>query len=337
MRSLSVIVIAVWAVVLCFGALLFVGSAQVSFSDVWHTLTGQMPASSVEAYIVIHVRLPLALTALLAGMALAASGLLMQTLMENPLADASLMGVHAGASVGAAVAVLLLGCPLAGYLLSGWVLTTVFSLVGALGVMALLVAISSVVRRPVVVLVIGLMLSYVLSSLIALMCCLLDADRLQQFFMWGMGSFSHVSWESLPCMAVGALIGIAAACLLVKPLDALLLGDIYARNCGVPVGAVRRAVMLSVGILAAVVTAFCGPIAFVGMAVPQMTRLLLPSATHRLLLPVCMLLGAVVTLSCSLLISFLPGGISLPVNALTPLFGVPVILYVLLSRRRKEG
>ena len=176
-----------------------------------------------------------------------------------------------------------------------------------------------------------------LCPVVGVVCCLVDADRLQEFFVWGMGSFSHVSWESLPCMAVGTLIGIAAACLLVKPLDALMLGDIYARNCGVPVGAVRRAVMLSVGILAAVVTAFCGPIAFVGMAVPQMTRLLLPSAAHRLLLPVCMLLGAVVTLSCSLLISFLPGGISLPVNALTPLFGVPVILYVLLSRRRKEG
>ena len=337
MRALSVIMMTVLAVVLCFGALLFVGSVHVGFSDVWHTLIGQMPATSVEAYIIMHVRLPLALTALLAGMALAVSGLLMQTLMENPLADASLMGVHAGASVGAAVAVLLLGCPLAGYLLSGWLLTAVLSLAGALAVMALLVAVSSIIRRPVVVLVIGLMLSYALSSLIALMCCLLDADRLQQFFMWSMGSFSQVSWEALPVVAMGTLTGIAGACLLVKPLDALLLGEVYARNCGVSVGKVRRAVMLSVGILAAVVTAFCGPVAFVGIAVPQIARLLLPSATHRLLLPVCMLLGAVVTLSCSLFASLLPGGISLPINALTPMFGVPVILYVLLSRRRREG
>ena len=313
---------------------LLLGSADLPCRAVLRALTGQ-EQDSVAAVIVWQHRLPQAVTALLGGAALAVSGLLLQTVFSNPLADSSLLGINSGAALGVGIVVILLGGSMAGgiFSLSGFLLTVLAALAGAAVMIVLLLFFSSLVRSNLMLLIIGLMLSYAVSSFISMLNYLASADSLQAFYVWGLGSWGGVSLPMLPAFGLTIIMGLVAALLLAKPLNALLLGERYAANLGLRVRRVRWWLLLVTGWLSAVVTAFCGPVAFIGLAVPHMARLLLGGADHRRLLPLTMLCGAVVALLCNLLCILPARHGLLPLNVVTPLFGVPVILYVLLCRK----
>jgi len=316
---------------------LFLGNVQLPAAEVWHVLTGQAgDADDAVRFIVLEVRLPQTLTALAAGAALAVAGLLMQTVFSNPLADPSLLGVNSGAALGVAVALLLLeGTLIAGELtLSGFLLTVLAAGAGAGTVIVLLLLAAAALPGRLLLLVTGVMFSFVASALISLLNYRSTAQGMQSFVYWGMGSFSGVSMEQLPPFLGLVLIGLATALLLGKPLDALLLGDDYARNLGVPVRRVRTLVLFVAGGLTAVVTALCGPVNFIGLAVPHAARLTLRTSTHRRLVPATLLWGGCTTLFCQCLTTLPCGSGTLPINAITPLLGVPMVFYILLRRKR---
>lgn len=322
-------------IVLLFVANLLVGSVSIPAGEVLRILLGEDTGRASWRYIVWEARLPQALTAMLAGSALAACGLLLQTAFRNPLAGVSILGVNSGAGLGVAVVMLLLGGTLStgAFSLSGFFSVLAGAFAGALAVMALILFFSTVVRSNVMLLIIGLMVGYLVSSVVSLLNFMSTAEGVQSYMVWGMGHFGGVSLRQMPAFAAVVLAGLAGALLLVKPLNALLLGERYAENLGVRVRRVRHVLLVVVGVLTAVTTAFCGPVLFIDLAVPHIARLLLPTANHRLLLPATMLAGAVVALACNLA-CILPGGAGLiPLNAVTPLIGAPIVIYVIVRQR----
>ena len=312
---------------------LLMGSVRVSVAEVWQVLTH--PATeSTASFIVLQHRLPQLLTALLAGASLAVGGAVLQTLFRNPLADPSLLGVNAGASLGAAVALLLWGGVVSagGWVLSGFVLTLVFALAGALAVLFLLVGVVRRLSGAGGLLIVGVMLSFIASSAVSLLNFFATAEGVRSYMLWGMGDFSTLGADRLPLVAVALLPAWIGLIVAIKPLDALLLGSDYARSMGVDVGRTRWLLLLAVGWLSALVTATCGPIAFLGLAAPHLARLLFRTALHRTLLPATFLTGAALALLC-LLISRWPGTDSiLPINAITPLIGAPLVIVLLLKK-----
>lgn len=322
-------------IVLLFVANLLVGSVSIPAGEVFRILLGEDTGRASWRYIVWEARLPQALTAMLAGSALAACGLLLQTAFRNPLAGVSILGVNSGAGLGVAVVMLLLGGTLStgAFSLSGFFSVLAGAFAGALAVMALILFFSTVVRSNVMLLIIGLMVGYLVSSVVSLLNFMSTAEGVQSYMVWGMGHFGGVSLRQMPAFAAVVLAGLAGALLLVKPLNALLLGERYAENLGVRVRRVRHVLLVVVGVLTAVTTAFCGPVLFIDLAVPHIARLLLPTANHRLLLPATMLAGALVALACNLA-CVLPGGAGLiPLNAVTPLIGAPIVIYVIVRQR----
>ncbi len=316
---------------------LFVGSVDIPVAEVWKVLAGGGDAVRPSwQFIVLEARLPQALTALLCGAALAAGGLMLQTVFRNPLAGPSILGIDSGASLGVALVMLLSGGGLmAGKMaLGGFLAVTVAAFFGAMVVMGLLLFFSTLLRSDVMLLIVGIMIGYVGSSVISLLNFFSTAEGVHSYMVWGMGSFGGVSMGQMPWFAVLVMLGLIASLLMAKPLNALLLGYQYAGNLGVNVRRVRLFLLLATGLLSAATTAFCGPVSFLGLAVPHMARLLLRKADHRLLMPLSLLTGAAVALLCNLLCA-LPGNQgSIPLNAVTPLLGVPVILYVLLHGRK---
>ena len=312
---------------------LLMGSVRVSVAEVWQVLTH--PATeSTASFIVLQHRLPQLLTALLAGASLAVGGAVLQTLFRNPLADPSLLGVNAGASLGAAVALLLWGGVVSagGWVLSGFVLTLVFALAGALAVLFLLVGVARRLSGAGGLLIVGVMLSFIASSAVSLLNFFATAEGVRSYMLWGMGDFSTLGADRLPLVVAALLPAWVGLLPAVKSLDALLLGGDYARSMGVNVGRTRLLLLLAVGWLSALVTATCGPIAFLGLAAPHLARLLFRTALHRTLLPAAFLTGAALTLLC-LLISRWPGTDSiLPINAITPLIGAPLVIVLLLKK-----
>lgn len=319
-----------------FPAALFAGSVWVAPSELACALFTPERAAETARFVVWEARLPQALTAALSGMALAVAGLVMQSLFANPLADPSLLGVSSGASFGAAVAMLCGGAGALAAGATGWggVLFTVSAaFLGALGVIALLLFCSTLLRGNLALLVAGVMIGFALSAGISLLGFFATENGLHSYLLWGMGDFSGVGMGLLPLYA--ALLLVPVAVLLLRPhvLDALLLGNDYAANLGVHVRRERTLLLLLTGLLTAVVTALCGPISFVGLAVPHIARLFTRTASHRRLLPTTCLWGANVAL-VALMLTHLPcGGTVLPLSAVTPLLGVPVVFYILVKRR----
>lgn len=315
---------------------LLFGSVHLPASEVLTALFCEADADAATAFIVWQSRLPQVCTALLSGAALAVSGLLMQTLFANPLADPGILGVNSGAALGVALVMLLMGgsASAGGFVLSGYLLTILAALAGAFAVTLLLLACSALLRGKLMLLITGVMVSYVVSSAISLLNFYATEQGVQSYIIWGMGNFGGVNLERLPAYALTIFAGLVGAMLLCKPLNALLLGDNYASNLGVRVRRMRFWVLLLASWLTAAVTALCGPIAFVGLAVPHAARLLISTSDHRRLLPLTALWGANTALFC-LLITCLPGerGV-LPINALTPFIGVPVVMYILLKGRK---
>lgn len=314
---------------------IFFGPVDIPVTDALRILFGERVAEHPSWYfIIIHSRVPQVLTAMLCGAGLAASGLLLQTALRNPLAGPSILGVDSGANLAVAIVLMLMGgtMTLSGSSIGGHLLIICAAMLGASVVMAILALLSVRLKSPVMLLVAGVMISYIASSLISLLQFGATRQGLQAFTFWGMGGFGAVTLERLPVFSVLMLLGMIGALLVIKPLDALLLGDDYAHNLGVNVRLTHRLLLLVTGLLMATTTAFCGPITFIGLATPHLARILIGCSSHRTLLPVTMLMGSVIALLC-LQVCSLPSSGVLPVNVVTPLVGAPVVLWVVLRSR----
>lgn len=313
---------------------LLVGSVSIPTHDVLAILSGQDVGKPSWQFIILQSRLPQALTALLCGAALSTSGLLLQTSFQNPLAGPSIFGINSGAALGVALVMLLLGGSVSTALFSvggAWaVLLAAF--VGAMTVTGIIFMFAQCVKSSVMLLIIGMMIGYLASSAIALLNFFATQEGVKSFTMWGMGNFGGVSLSQLPMFTCAIVVGLVGSVLLIKPLNALLLGETYARNLGVDVRSVRSWLLVITGWLTAVTTAYCGPVAFIGLAVPHLARLVIGTDNHLQLLPITMAMGALIALLCQL-VCVLPGsqGI-LPLNAVTPLIGAPVIIYIIWKR-----
>lgn len=314
------------------------GSVSIPLDNVLRILVGGVPDRATWADIVLKFRLPKALAAVLSGAALAISGLQMQTLFRNPLADPFTLGVSSGASLGVAIVLLSAGAT-GTMLLSGLGFLGDLGLAAAagLGAAATLVAVLLVARRvqnTVTLLILGLMFGYLTSAMVSLLIYFSLPERIQSFTIWAAGSFAGVTWSQMRVFAPLLLVGLSVAALLPKPLNALLLGETYARTLGLNVARSRLWLIVSASLLAGTVTAFCGPIAFLGVAVPHLCRSLFNTADHRVLVPTSMLLGGTLALMADL-IAQLPGSqYVLPLNVITSLFGVPVVVWVILRQRQ---
>ncbi len=323
-------------IVALFLANLLYGSVRIPMGEVIHILFGGEASKAAWEYIILESRLPQALTALLSGAALSVSGLMLQTAFNNPLAGPDILGINSGAGLGAAIVLLLFGglIPAGNLFFGGSIALVGAAFVGALLVTLLILLFASRLRSHTMLLIVGMMISYIVSSAVSLLNFFSTAEGVQSYMMWGMGNFGGVSRHSLPLFTAFILIGLAIAVCLIKPLNALLLGERYAENLGINIRRTRMLLLLATGLLVAVTTAYCGPINFIGLAVPHMARLLLGTGNHRTLLPTTMLCGAAIALLCNL-ISTLPGDNGLlPLNAITPIIGAPVIIYVIISRRK---
>lgn len=314
---------------------LFCGAVDIPAATVLEILGGGDAANASLRFIVIESRLPQAVTALLAGASLSVCGLMMQAVFRNPLADPSILGISSGAGLGVALVMLFLGGGIAvgSLTLGGFVAVVLAAFVGAFCVALLMFAVSEIVRSNAMLLIVGVVVGYLSSSAIMLLNYFASADGIRSYMLWGMGNFSSVSSDRLPLYSAVSLLCIAASVLLVKPLNILVLGQQYAENLGVNTHRLRNCILLLAGLLTALTTAFCGPIAFVGLAVPHMSRMLLRSDDFRLLLPATLLIGGAVALLCNVASTLPASGEVLPVNALTPVVGAPVVLYIMLRRR----
>ena len=324
------------AVVLVLFALnLLLGSVSIPAGDVVSILLGDQTAKASWQFIILESRLPQAITATLCGAALAVSGLMLQTAFRNPLAGPSVFGVNSGAGLGVALVMLFLGGGLSvgSVSITGFAAILLAAFVVAMTVMAIIFFFSTLVRNSVMLLIIGIMIGYISNSAISLLNFFATDEGVKSYMVWGMGSFGGVSMDNMPVFVIVTMAGLMGALLLIKPLNALMLGDRYAENLGVNILRVRNWLLIVTGLLTAITTAFCGPVAFIGLAVPHIARLLLTTDNHRQLLPATLLCGSVVALVCNL-ICYLPGesGV-IPLNAVTPLIGAPVIIYVIARKR----
>lgn len=325
-------------ILLLFAGNLLVGSVSIPPADVFRILLGGEGKKASWSFILWESRLPQALTALLCGGALAVCGLMLQTAFKNPLAGPSILGINAGASLGVAFVMLLFGGSITAgvFSLSGFFSVLLGAFIGAMLIMALILFFSTLIKSNVMLLITGIMIGYIASSAIALLNFFATAEGVQSYMIWGLGNFGGVSLQQMPAFALVTIVGLFGSLLLIKPLNALLLGERYAENLGVNIRRVRNWLLIITGLLTAVTTAFCGPVAFIGLAVPHVARMILGTANHNSLLPVTILSGGAVALLCNL-ICVLPGEAGIiPLNAVTPIIGAPVIIYVILSQRKPQ-
>ena len=313
---------------------IFFGAVDLPASEVVEAFAGG-ENDSIVRYIVMENRIPQTFTSMLGGAALAVCGLMLQTAFRNPLAGPSILGISSGASLGVALVMLAMGgsVAVAGSLIAGYSAIIAGAVAGAMIITGILTAISLRVHNNLLLLLVGIMTGYLTSSVVTLLSSLSSAESLQNYVMWGTGSFANVSLRQLPWFAGLVMCGLLAAILMAKPLNILLLGDSYARNLGVRVERVKTGLLVVTGLLTAVTTAFCGPVSFIGLAMPHVARLLFRTDNHWILIPASMITGAILAMTCNVL-SVMPLNRVIPINALTPIAGVPVILYVVLSRQR---
>lgn len=323
------------AFILLFMGNLIYGAVSIPIDEVLGILAGKGSQRESWNMIVLNSRLPQCITALLAGAGLAVSGLLLQTLFKNPLAGPSILGISDGANLGVAIVMLYAG-GIAGGLGGGYVSMVLAALAGALAILSIIIWFSRKVKSNVMLLITGIMVGYLASSVISILNYHAAADKVHQFVMWGMGDFTGVSVEKLPYFTSFTLAGLIFSLLLIKPLNALLLGEMYAANLGVKIKSARISILLCTGMLTATITAFCGPVSFIGLAVPHVARMLLGTSNHRHLVPVTILSGACIAMLCNML-TVVPGNNSLlPLNAVTPIIGAPIIIYVIINRKNLQ-
>lgn len=322
-------------IILLAGNLIY-GSVKIPLNEVISILFGNGGSRASWEMIILNTRLPQTITALLAGAGLAISGLLLQTLFRNPLAGPSILGISDGANLGVAIVMLYTGGILGGMKAGAYLTMILAALAGSLAILALIIYFSRKVRSNVMLLIIGIMIGYLASSAISILNYHAAADKVHQFVMWGMGDFTGVSIEKLPYFALFTIIGLAYSLLLIKPLNALLLGEMYAANLGVKIKSARISILLCTGILTAAITAFCGPVSFIGLAVPHVARILLGTSNHKHLVPVTILSGSCIAMLCNMLTVVPASNSLLPLNAVTPIIGAPVMIYVILNRKNLQ-
>lgn len=334
-RNILLFICLATSILLLFGLNLTTGSVQIPFADVLDILCGRFTGKESWEYIILENRLPQTLTAILCGASLSVCGLMLQTAFRNPLAGPDVFGISSGAGLGVALVMLLLGGTVSTsiFTVSGFLAILTAAFVGAISVTALILFLSTMVRNSVLLLIVGIMVGYVSSSAVSLLNFFASEEGVKSYMVWGMGNFGGVSMDHIPLFSILCLIGIIASFLLVKPLNILLLGPQYAESLGISTRQIRNILLVVVGLLTAITTAFCGPISFIGLAIPHIARLLFRTENHQILLPGTVLSGAVIALLCNF-ICYLPGesGI-IPLNAVTPLIGAPVIIYVIIQRR----
>ena len=334
-RALLIYIGIAVSILLLFGLNLTTGSVQIPFTDVLDILCSRFAGKESWQYIILENRLPQALTALLCGASLSVCGLMLQTAFRNPLAGPDVFGISSGAGLGVALVMLLLGGTVSTSLftVSGFIAILTAAFLGAITVTALILFLSTLVRNSVLLLIVGIMVGYVSSSAVSLLNFFASEEGVKSYMVWGMGNFGGVSMSHIPLFSLLCIVGIMGALLLVKPLNILLLGPQYAESLGISTRRLRNLLLFIVGLLTAITTAFCGPISFIGLAIPHIARLLFRTDNHQILLPGTILTGAAIALLCNF-ICFLPGEIGvIPLNAVTPLIGAPVIIYVIIQRR----
>lgn len=316
-------------VALLFVCDLMVGSVNISCGEVWVALTGG-ECEPATRKIVCEVRLVKALVALLAGVALPISGLQMQTLFRNPLAGPYVLGISSGASLG--VAIFLLGAPLLGVRIDGLAAsigTAGAAWIGGAAILFVIAALSRRIKDIMVILILGMMFSSGVSAVVQILQYLTSEEALKSYVIWTMGSLGDVTTLQLWILLAAIGLGLAIALRTIKPLNMLLLGENYARTMGLNIGKSRALIILSTTLLAASVTAFCGPIGFVGLAIPHLSRIIIRNADHRLLMPTTALVGAAVMLLCDVMAKCW----ALPINSITALMGIPIVVWVVIRNK----
>jgi iron complex transport system permease protein len=311
------------------------GSITIPFKEVYTSLTGGQASKSTWEYIIINYRLPKAITAVLVGMGLSISGLLMQTLFRNPLAGPYVLGLSSGASLG--VAFVILGASIVPSFLSGILLSpygiVLASTLGSTTVLLLVLLVSQRLRDTMAILIVGLMFGSFTSAIVGVLTYFSSAEQLQKFTFWSMGNLGNLSWTSILILSICVFLGLLLSLLSIKPLNALLLGENYAKSMGLNFNKARFIIILATSILAGSITAYAGPIAFIGLAVPHIAKLVFQTSNHTVLFWSTLLFGAAIMLVCDV-VSQMPGmEITLPINAITSILGAPVVIWLLIRKR----
>ncbi len=336
-RNISLFTILSFSLLLLFIVDLSLGSVLIPFKEVIASLSGGKVTKNSWEYIIINYRLPKAITAILVGIGLSVSGLLMQTLFRNPLAGPYVLGLSSGSSLG--VAFIILG---AGYLptfLADLFLSpygmTIASCLGSFLVLLLVLLVSQRLRDTMSILIVGLMFSSFTGAIVSVLTFYSNAEQLQKFTFWSMGSLGNLSWIQITILLICVAIGLLLSLINIKPLDALLLGENYAKSMGVNYGRAKVSIIIATSILAGSITAFAGPIAFVGLAVPHIAKMVFKTSNHLILFWSTILFGGIVMLFCDV-VSQLPGtNITLPINAITSIVGAPVVIWLLVRKKNQ--
>ncbi|WP_273567246.1 FecCD family ABC transporter permease [Maribacter halichondriae] len=322
--------------VLCFGLNISLGSVSIPFSDTWNSILGGNIEKESWHYIIWDYRIPKAFTAILVGSGLALSGLLMQTLFRNPLAGPFVLGISSGASLGAAL--IIMGSSLfSGVLAFGFANDVVLAIAASFGsflVLLVVMVVASKVKDTMALLIIGLMFGSITAAIVSVLSYFTNAEKLQQYVYWSFGSVGNLSWPQLALLTSIILIGIVLSVLSIKSLNALLLGENYARSLGVDMKKSRYLIIIATGILAGGITAFAGPIAFVGLAVPHLTRQIFKTTDHTILVPAVLMYGAVLMLLCDTIAQLPTSANVLPINAITSIVGAPIVIWLLVRKRK---
>lgn len=315
---------------------LSLGSVDIPFKSILFTLTGNDIVKESWQYIILEYRLPKAITAVLVGSGLSISGLLMQTLFRNPLAGPFVLGISSGASLG--VALLVLGAAIFSGSIVGFAFSNLFlalaASIGALFVLSAVMIVARKVKNTMSILIIGLMFGSFTAAIISVLAYFSSAENLQQYVFWTFGSLGNLGWDEILIIGGIYLVSIGILMSIIKPLNSLLLGENYAISLGVNLKRTRNITLLVTGILTGVITAFSGPIAFIGLAVPHLTKLLIKSSNHRILLPAVAIMGAIIMLISDTIAQLPLSEFSLPINAVTSLFGAPIVIWLLVRKRK---
>ena len=333
-RTVTTFILLVCATLILCAANILCGAVSIPIHTVWDILTGNGCDNRAWEYIIIESRLPQTITAFISGAALSVCGLMLQTAFANPLAGPSILGISSGAGLGVALVMMLTGGILTfgGMQWVGIAATTTAALIGASLIMLIILAIAARVKSKITLLIAGMMVGYLVSSIVSILSSVSNSEAIQTFVMWGYGSFGGITLNMLPIYFGLLAIGLIISILLIKPLNALLLGTNYAENLGVNIKRTRIYLLANTGILAAAVTSFCGPISFIDVIVPHISRMIIRTDNHRSLVPCTMLTGGIIALFCNLMTVIPPSGITIPLNAITPVIGAPVIMYLLLRK-----
>ena len=312
------------------------GSVSISFKDIFYIIFGGETSKETWQYIILNYRIPKAITAVLVGSGLSISGLLMQTLFRNPLAGPFVLGVSSGASLG--IALLILGSTFFGgiflsVVFSNWTLAIAASL-GAFLVLSAVIIAANKVRNTMSILIIGLMFGSLTSAVISVLAYFSEAEQIQQYIFWSFGSLGNLTWQELLVFSVIYIIGILGTLSVIKPLNSFLLGENYAKSLGINIKKSRNIILFITSLLTGVITAFSGPIAFVGLAVPHITKLIFTTSNHKILIPAVAIIGAIILLICDCIAQLPTSEYTLPINAITSLFGAPVVIWLLIRKKK---